>query len=186
MITVAAVVRRCRCTAIVAEAPSFGGPPKARFAMADLARALARRPGRHRRGAGIAISMVPPNRWQHAVLGRETSDRSAVDYDEVFRRLSEFIGREGLHWDRTCAELSKLRISRGLRAEAVATAAASAPSGAEELAAVRVTSRDDNGKSWRAGVEGSAMAVRVLRIRTFSTRRQRHRWTRADVTGQSL
>jgi hypothetical protein len=44
---------------------------------------------------GIAMYQVPPKRWQHAVLRREASDRGAVDYDEVFRRLAEFIGRDG-------------------------------------------------------------------------------------------
>jgi hypothetical protein len=45
---------------------------------------------------GIALYELPPKRWQGVVLGREASDRSAVDYDEVFRRLAEFIGRDGL------------------------------------------------------------------------------------------
>lgn len=90
-----AVIRRCRCTAIAAEAPSFGGPPKARFAMAislglsfgDLVGIAV--------ACGIAMYQVPPKRWQHAVLGREPGDRAAVDYDEVFRRLADFIGRTG-------------------------------------------------------------------------------------------
>jgi hypothetical protein len=33
--------------------------------------------------------------WQHAVLGRQPEDKSAVDYDDVFRRLGVFIGRDG-------------------------------------------------------------------------------------------
>jgi len=59
----------------------------------------------------------------------------------------------GLHWERTCAELSKLRIARGARAEAAAAVAASAPSGPDELAAVLaavpITVNNDAEKSWR-------------------------------------
>lgn len=33
-----------------------------------------------------------PRVWQHAVLGREAGDRSAVDYCEVERRLTQFVG----------------------------------------------------------------------------------------------
>lgn len=44
---------------------------------------------------GCTLSELPPKIWQHTVLGREAGDRSKVDYDEVFRRLADFIGRDG-------------------------------------------------------------------------------------------
>lgn len=86
----AGVARRHRCTHFVAEAMSFSAR---RFTMAvglslswgvliGVAIAL-----------GLAVLAVPPKLWQHAVLGRGAKDRKAVNYDEVLRALTDFIGR---------------------------------------------------------------------------------------------
>ncbi len=80
------------CTAIAAEAMSFGGPPKARFAMAialggswGVAAALAA-------ALDLELWEVSPKRWQHEILGRAAGDQSAVDYMVVFEALRDYIG----------------------------------------------------------------------------------------------
>lgn len=80
-----AVAQNQRCAALAAEAMSFN--PK-RFTMAlglglswggltALAVAL-----------GLELYELPPKRWQHAVTG---VDRGKVDYDDVARRLAEYL-----------------------------------------------------------------------------------------------
>jgi hypothetical protein len=96
------------CTAIAAEAMSFGGPPKARFSMAISI-------GLSWGGlAGVAAALelelyeVPPKLWQHAVLDLDIGARCKVDYDDVFRTLSDFVQRGTAAW----SQLSALRGSR--------------------------------------------------------------------------
>ncbi len=85
--------RRHRCTAIAAEAMSFGGPPKARHAMAI---ALCLSWGAI---AGLAAALdidlleVTPKSWQHAILPGVTK----IDYDAVFAALSAFVGEAELN-----------------------------------------------------------------------------------------
>ena len=56
----------------------------------------------------------------------------------------------GLHWERTCAEISKLRVARGPRSSAFEQPIA-AGSGPDSLqfAAVLASSENGEGKSWR-------------------------------------
>lgn len=99
----ALVVVEHGCTAIAAEAMSFGGPPKARFAMAvalglswGVLAAIAS-------ALELELYELPPKRWQHAVLGRSAEDRTAVDYDQVFAELARFMGRSGRAADELAA-----------------------------------------------------------------------------------
>lgn len=82
------VARRHGCSVVAAEAMSFGGPPKARFAMAvslglswgvlaSLAVAI-----------GAELLEVPPKKWQRAV---DPNCGKKVDYKVVFAKLSDFI-----------------------------------------------------------------------------------------------
>ena len=56
----------------------------------------------------------------------------------------------GLHWERTCAEIAKLRIERGPRSSAIEQPIA-AGAGLDSLqsAAVLAASQNDSEKSWR-------------------------------------
>ena len=84
--------RRHQITAIAAEAATFN--PR-RFTMAvGLCMSIGAHVG-FAAAVGVALYELPPKLWQHAVLGRAPGDRSKVDYDEVERRLIEFIGRDG-------------------------------------------------------------------------------------------
>lgn len=76
------------CTALAAEAMSFGGPPKARFAMAialglswGALAALARE-------LGAPLYEVTPKEWQHAV---DPEIGEKIDYDRLYRRLARFV-----------------------------------------------------------------------------------------------
>jgi Holliday junction resolvasome RuvABC endonuclease subunit len=99
-------VKRHRCTAIAAEEMSFAGNKFNMVlsvglsfgALAAVAAVL-----------GLPLLVFPPKVWQHAVLGRAKDDRSAVDYDEVFRRLSSFIGARGTAADQLAALKPALR-----------------------------------------------------------------------------
>ena len=86
------LVRRHRITAIAAEAASFS---PGRFTMAaGLCMSIGA-------ATGVAAALdlelyeLPPKRWQAAILDRPPGTKGKIDYDEVFRRLAEFIGRRG-------------------------------------------------------------------------------------------
>lgn len=87
------LAREHRCTVVAAETMSFAGNKfnmvlsvgLAWGGLAAIAAALA-----------LPLYELVPRVWQHAVLGREAGDRSKVDYDDVFRRLGDFIGRDGI------------------------------------------------------------------------------------------
>lgn len=81
------------CTTLVAEAMSFGGPPKARFAMAislglswgataALAVAL-----------GLNLGAIPPKTWQRAI---DPTQGRAIDYAKIEVLITEFISGEAL------------------------------------------------------------------------------------------
>jgi Holliday junction resolvasome RuvABC endonuclease subunit len=88
----ARIAREHRCAAIAAEAMSFAGNKFNMVLSVGLAWGVVT--------TLAAVLDVPlfelvPRVWQHAVFGRDPADKSAVDYDDVFRRLGAFIGRDG-------------------------------------------------------------------------------------------
>lgn len=83
------LVRRHAVQAIAAEAASFN--PR-RFTMAaGLCMSIGALTG-VAAALDLALYELPPKRWQAAILGRDPKDRSAIDYQVVFRVLSEFVG----------------------------------------------------------------------------------------------
>jgi Holliday junction resolvasome RuvABC endonuclease subunit len=86
------VAREHRCTAIAAEAMSFAGNKFNMVLSVGLAWGVVTSIAA---AVDVPLFELVPRVWQHAILGREPKDRSEVDYDEVFRRLAEFIGRAG-------------------------------------------------------------------------------------------
>jgi hypothetical protein len=78
----------------------------------------------------------------------------------------------GPHWIEACAEVSKLQLTRRLATSFLLQLANCLNYRKKKVEA--------------AGVEGSAMAARVRSNPVYSTGRLQTRWTRADVTGQSL
>jgi Holliday junction resolvasome RuvABC endonuclease subunit len=88
--TLLEIARRHSCTMIAAEAMSFGGPPKARHAMAI---ALCLSWGAI---AGLATSLnvdlleIPPKMWQHAII----PGVAKINYDTVFSALSAFVSNQ--------------------------------------------------------------------------------------------
>lgn len=77
-----------RITAIAAEAPSLGGPPASRLAMAIAlygSWGLLTMLGRVR---GVPVIEVPPKTWQRAI---QPDAGKAVDYDKLFAELAAFI-----------------------------------------------------------------------------------------------
>jgi Holliday junction resolvasome RuvABC endonuclease subunit len=83
------VVMRHGCTHIAGEELSYGGPPKARVAMATC-QALCW-------GALEAIAIfldlevvaIPPKTWEKAIVPEATGK---IDYDTVYERISSFVG----------------------------------------------------------------------------------------------
>jgi len=85
------LVQRHRITKIVAEAASFSPH---RFTMAvGLCMSIGALTG-VAAALGLELYELPPKRWQAAIVGTPGA-KGKVDYDDVFRRLAEFIGREG-------------------------------------------------------------------------------------------
>ncbi len=75
------------CTVIAAEAMSFGGPPKARHAMAvSLSLCWGVLAG-IANGMGIGLLEVSPKQWQHAI----TPGVTKINYDNVFEQLRAFV-----------------------------------------------------------------------------------------------
>lgn len=86
------LIGRYDVRAIAAEAASFN--PR-RFTMAvGLCMSIGALTGLAA-ALGIALYELPPKRWQGAILGRDAKDRSKIDYDDVERRLIEFIASGG-------------------------------------------------------------------------------------------
>ena len=88
----AAVAKKYKCTTLVAEAMSFGGPPKARFAMAislglswGVIVAVAQ-------SQGMGVFETPPKQWQRAVV---PSSGKRIDYAKVFKAIAGFIRARG-------------------------------------------------------------------------------------------
>ncbi len=86
------VIRRHRVTAIAHEAASFN--PR-RFTMAaGLCMSIGALTGLAA-ALGIALFELPPKRWQNAILGRPAGAKGKIDYDDVERRLIDFIAAGG-------------------------------------------------------------------------------------------
>ena len=86
------LVQRYDVRAIAHEAASFN--PR-RFAMtAGLCMSIGALTGLAA-ALGIALYELPPKRWQGAILGREPGAKGKIDYDQVERRLIEFIAAGG-------------------------------------------------------------------------------------------
>lgn len=67
----------------------------------------------------------------------------------------------GLHWERTCAEIAKLRIARGPRSSAIEQPIA-ARAGLDSLQSAAVVAASQNDKIVEAaGVEGSSLNARI-------------------------
>lgn len=126
------LIARHRLTAIAAEAASFN--PR-RF---NMAVALCMSIGAMTGAAavlGLELFELPPKRWQYAVLGRKPSDRSAVDYDEMFRRLRAF-GHHGRATEQLAA-IPAGRRTHALDASGVGVFAAVRPEQATRIGGAR-------------------------------------------------
>lgn len=85
------VARRHRCALIAAEAMNFAGNKFNMVLSVGLAWGVVTGIAAAR---GAPLLELVPRVWQRAILGRDDADRSAVDYDEVERRLIAYIGRD--------------------------------------------------------------------------------------------
>lgn len=106
-----------RVTAIAAEAPSLGGPPAARLAMAIAlygSWGLITMLGRVRR---VPVIEVPPKTWQRAIQpdGAQTLDVGtarargrSIDYDQLFAELNRFVGEQA---SQALADLAAIKVS---------------------------------------------------------------------------
>lgn len=106
-----------RITAIAAEAPSLGGPPAARLAMAIAlygSWGLLTMLGRER---GVPVIEVPPKTWQHAIqpagaselnVGTARARGRSVDYDQLFAELDRFVGEQA---SQALADLAAIKVS---------------------------------------------------------------------------
>jgi Holliday junction resolvasome RuvABC endonuclease subunit len=86
-----AVAQRHKCTAIAAEAMSFAGNKFNMVLSVGLAWGVVTGVAAV---LGLPLLELVPRVWQHAILGREPGDASAVDYDQVERRLIAYLGTD--------------------------------------------------------------------------------------------
>ena len=88
----------------------------------------------------------------------------------------------GLHWERTCAEISKLRIARGPRSSAIEQPiAAGIGSDSLQSAAVLATLENNNEKKWRRRESKDPMWTRGSARITWLRRRTRLRSTPSRI-----
>lgn len=106
-----------RITAIAAEAPSLGGPPAARLAMAIAlygSWGLLTMLGRER---GVPVIEVPPKTWQRAVqpdgaqaldVGTARARSRSIDYDRLEAELAAFVEGQA---SRALSDLAAIKVS---------------------------------------------------------------------------